>query len=235
MHSPNWDRLRSAAEQATQQGDFAAAEAQWMAALEEADRFGPQDPRTSFTVDRLADILYRQQKYEEAEPLFKMSLEMRISIHGDRHLDVAASLNNLADMYVSQHRYDEAEPLQMRVLEMYESLFGQEHPGVALITTNLAITYHEQGRLEQAENLYKRAIYIKQKLYGYKHPEVDDVTQRYASLLVAANRNEEAQKLLGEIEGTVSGVWKALTQQKAQDAAKRTWTLPTRKDNTKDK
>ena len=58
--------------------------------------------------------LYQQGRYSEAEPLYRESLTIRREQLGERHSDVATSLNNLAELYHIQGRYSEAEPLLTR-------------------------------------------------------------------------------------------------------------------------
>jgi hypothetical protein len=49
---------------------------------------------------------------------------------GDRHPDVATSLNNLAVFYESQQRYGEAEELYVRSLEIKQQVLPNEHPSL---------------------------------------------------------------------------------------------------------
>ena len=92
-------------------------------------------------------ILYcQQEKYNQAEPLFKQSLALGQELLGENHLDVASSLNNLAEMYSSQRRYEEAEPLFKQALAMRQKLLGDHHSDVAFSLNNLAKLYRRQKR-----------------------------------------------------------------------------------------
>ncbi|MEL6763033.1 MAG: tetratricopeptide repeat protein, partial [Cyanobacteria bacterium J06607_6] len=73
-------------------------------------------------------ILYQQGRYDEAEPLYQQSLEIRLEQLGDRHPDVATSLNNLALLYKAQGHYDEAESLYQQSLNIYREQLGDRHP-----------------------------------------------------------------------------------------------------------
>jgi tetratricopeptide (TPR) repeat protein len=53
---------------------------------------------------------------------------MRKDLLGDRHPDVATSLNNLAVLYCYQNRYDEAKLLFLQSLEIREAILGSDHP-----------------------------------------------------------------------------------------------------------
>jgi tetratricopeptide (TPR) repeat protein len=76
--------------------------------------------------------------------LFLQALELWKQQLGDKHPDVATSLNNLANLYKSQGRFAEAEPLFLQALELSKRLLGQEHPNVAISLNDLALLYLEQ-------------------------------------------------------------------------------------------
>ncbi len=84
-----------------------------------------------------------QGKYEEAEPLYKRSLEITEKSLGPDHPDVATALGNLAELYRQQGRYEEAEPLYKRVLDIFQRTFPNGHPNIDACENNYA-------RLKQA-------------------------------------------------------------------------------------
>ena len=69
-----WESNNAAGVKAFQQGRYADAEKLFLAALEEAEGFGPDDPRLATSLNNLAGLYDNQGKYAEAEPLYKRSL-----------------------------------------------------------------------------------------------------------------------------------------------------------------
>ena len=62
-----WQRYMEAAGEAYQQGNYVEAEKQSLAAVQEAEKFGPDDLRLAQSLNNLA-VLYRDQgRYAEAE------------------------------------------------------------------------------------------------------------------------------------------------------------------------
>ncbi|MDO0824092.1 tetratricopeptide repeat protein, partial [Desulfosporosinus nitroreducens] len=120
--------------------------------------------------------------YEEAEPLYKRSLEIREEVLGAKHPSTANSLNNLALLYDKQGRYEEAEPLYKRSLEIREEVLGAKHPDTATSLNNLAGLYDKQGRYEEAEPLYKRSLEIREEVLGAKHPDTATSLNNLAGL-----------------------------------------------------
>ena len=111
-----WETYNDAGKEAYEQGNYTKAEKLWVAALKEAEKFGPQDPRLATGLNNLAALYRAQGKYGEAEPFYKRALAIREKVLGPDHPDVATSLNNLAGLYETQGKYGEAEPLYKRSL-----------------------------------------------------------------------------------------------------------------------
>ncbi|WP_199302249.1 tetratricopeptide repeat protein [Pseudanabaena cinerea] len=65
---------------------------------------------------------------------------------GDRHPDVATSLNNLAGLRYNQNRYDESESLFLQALEICESVLGSNHPDTQNTKESLAYLRTRQGK-----------------------------------------------------------------------------------------
>lgn len=191
----DWDKSIEAGTKAYRQGRYAEAEKQLQAALKEAEKFAPNDPRLAATLNDLGLLDQAEGKYGQAETLFKRSLATRERVLGLVHPDVAASLNNLAELYRAKGRYDEAEPLYMRSLAIWEKTLGPEHPDVATSLNNLAELYHAETMYSDAEPLYKRSLTIWEKALGRDHPAVADTLENYAELLRTTGRNAEAETL----------------------------------------
>ena len=137
----SWHTCMNAANNAYKKGAYDYAERMFRAALNEAEDFGPDDPRLAKNMNNLALVYYAQGKYAEAELLFERSLALWKKVMGRDHPDVATSLNNLAGLYDAQGKYAEAVPLHKLSLAMREKLFGRDHPDVAESLNDLARLY----------------------------------------------------------------------------------------------
>ncbi len=177
-----WETQLAAGDKAYQQGNYPEAEKRLVAALEEAEGLGPQDPRLATTLNYLGLVYDAQGKYAEAEPLYKRSLAILENALGPEHPDVAKSLNNLAELYRAQGHYAEAEPLYQRSLAIWEKALGPKHPDVAKSLNNLALLYEALGRYTEAEPLYQRSLAITEKALGPEHPDVATSLNNLAEL-----------------------------------------------------
>ena len=115
------------ANKTNQQDRYADVEKSLQAALKEAERFRPQDPRTATNLNNLALIYYIRGRYSEAEPLYRRSLAILEKTQGSEHLDVATTLNNIVELYKAQGKYAEAEPFLARARSIREKS-ARENP-----------------------------------------------------------------------------------------------------------
>jgi len=191
----SWESLMSAGLAAYQQGDYAAAEDHWTAALKIAEGFGAGDPRVATSLNNLGALYQDQGRYAEAEPLHQRSLAIWEKVLGAEHPQVATTLNHLALLNQAQGSYAEAEPLYRRSLAILEKALGPEQPDVAASLNNLALLYHDQGRYGEAEPLYQRSLAIREKVLGPEHLDVATSLNNLAALYDAQGRYAEAEPL----------------------------------------
>ncbi len=123
-----WDHYRTAAVKATERENYFLAQALWLAALDEAKDYRFDDPRLNLTLESLAEVYWKQLKYDKAEPLCKRLLQIWEKVLGPDHADVATAANNLAMLCERQGKHVEAAILYQQVLGINEKLLGANHP-----------------------------------------------------------------------------------------------------------
>ena len=57
--------------------------------------------------------------------MYERSLEIRKSVYGEHHPDVATSYNNIGYVYYAQGDYSRALEMYEQALEIYESVYGK--------------------------------------------------------------------------------------------------------------
>ena len=85
---------------------------------------------------------------------------------GERHLDVAESLDNLAELYLGRGRSVEAEPLLLEALDIRREQLEERHLDVAESLDNLGRLYVSQDRYNEAEPLLRQALEIRREQLG---------------------------------------------------------------------
>ena len=122
-----WESNNAAGVKALQQGRYADAEKLLLAAVEEAEGFGPQDPRLATSLNNMAELYRAQGKYAEAEPLYKRSLAIREKTLGPEHPDVAQGLENYAALLRKTNREAEAVGMEARA-KVIRAKHARENP-----------------------------------------------------------------------------------------------------------
>jgi hypothetical protein len=195
-----WESHNEAGRRAFRQGDHAAAEQEFIAAIREGNALGENDARLAASLAGLAQIKSLQRDFQQAEALFKRALAIRERALGDKHPDVAATLNSLARLYFHSNDHVAAAPLLMRLLAIKQEALGAHHPEVAVILTSLAKVRLAEHQYEDAEQLARRALLIREEIHKPTDPAVAMSLDTLADILAARGQLEEEQRLRKRIE-----------------------------------
>ena len=118
------------------------------------------DEPTAEELTAQAFELYGMGDFAGAEALIQQTLERVRAEHGDRHPDVANTLNNLAAIKQSTGDFDGARPLYESSLEILTEALGETHEDVSNALHNLAALHLVEGDFEGARSLFERSIEI---------------------------------------------------------------------------
>jgi tetratricopeptide (TPR) repeat protein len=143
---------------------------QALAAIQLAADYGIKSETSALLFNQTGYYFNQKGLYSEAEPLSHQALALYRELLGERHPQVATSLNNLAELYRVQGRYAEAEPLYIQALELRRELLSERHPDVAGSLFNLGALRYNQGRYPEALDLFLEAETIFLTTLGADHP-----------------------------------------------------------------
>jgi tetratricopeptide (TPR) repeat protein len=141
----------------------AAAEPVLQAALIEAEKFGPEDPRVAVTLHDLANLNAVAGNGDRAEEQYRRAIGILEKLRGPDHLQVALVRLGLADLYAAQTRVAQAEPLYQGCLAAFEKAGGPDHPAVATVLERYADLLSRVKRDDEAGRLAERARTIRAK------------------------------------------------------------------------
>ena len=149
------------------QGKFRRAKDLHEGALALLESLNPGNPTSEIadSLNKLGNVFYSLEQFEEAKNYYCRSLAMRENIFGSEHATVAASLNNLGCVYTALGNHQIAEDYYQRSLTLEEKICGKLHPHVADCLCNLGIVYSELGASEKAIQYHNRALEMRKQLY----------------------------------------------------------------------
>src|SRR5205807_7958469 len=115
-----WEQHLAKARSLRARAMYKEAEQEYLAAVKEAEAFGPEDPRLARSWNNLAANYQDQGRYLEAEALYRRAIAQWERTLGPEHEDVGACLNNLAVVERALGREKEAESLYLRAIAIRE-------------------------------------------------------------------------------------------------------------------
>ena len=110
--------------------------------------------------------------YDKAMMLYQRALNITKTEYGEKHPDVAISLNNIGLVYSDRGDYGKALEYHDEALKIWTELFGQTHPGVAAPLSNIGSVYYDRGDYGKALEYFDEALKIRTELFGQTHPDV---------------------------------------------------------------
>lgn len=158
-----WENSRAQGEAAVVEEDWPKAEFFWQAAVRAAESFPIRDPRLCKSLESLAEVYWKQAKYNMAEPLSRRVLGIYEAVLGKNHPDVGFVANNLGMLYHAQGNLKTAATLYERALPLLVAKLGAQHPSVFNLETNLKNVLMALGRTEDAEAVKLKLSAAQQK------------------------------------------------------------------------
>ncbi|MBI4533915.1 MAG: tetratricopeptide repeat protein [Candidatus Melainabacteria bacterium] len=165
------------------------------------------------SLNNLADLYRAQDRYAEAEALYRQALVNAEKSLDSGHHAMIITLNNLGDLSTDQGKADEAEHFYEQALALTlkvpatstqdpgalsksnEELLTQASPDKATSLNNLADLKRSQGKLSEAEKLYKAALAADEKSLGPEHPALAITLNNLADLYAAQDNQRQANLL----------------------------------------
>jgi tetratricopeptide (TPR) repeat protein len=183
-------------------GDYARAATRFIQAIHQIEAY----PRTNRRLLArsycdLAEALYHQNRFAEAEPLAKWALTVRDADKNsspDAHFDC---LFTLGAIHSEQKHYSDAAPLFERALALQERQLPVGHVNTLFTLSRLATAYTELGKYRQAESMYLRVLAIHERKTPDENPDLAEAAENYAALLRRMDRAPEAQQWLERAAG----------------------------------
>lgn len=119
--------------------------------------------------DAIADLLFAQGKYGDAEKLFRSVIEVRSRVLGPEHPETLASRHRLIYALNEEEKHAEAEAEARQVVALREKILGFEHLDTLLSRYNLANALYHEGKNPEAERLYREVLKLDETVIGPEH------------------------------------------------------------------
>ncbi len=128
---------------------------------------------------------FNEQRYPEAEQLFRQSLQGREKVLGKEDVDTLDSKYRLALTLCRQQKYPEAVQLYRQSVQGREKVLDTKDVDTLDSKYWLAITLYKQQKYPEAEQLLRQSIQEREKVLGTEHKDTIDSKLLLQELLLA--------------------------------------------------
>ena len=125
-----------------------------------------------------ARVLFRQKRYDEAEPLARWALAVRESVPGKNSKALTENLLLLAQIHRAQHQNAKAQAVLERAVTVQEKAVGAGHSDLVATLEELADVHAAQGKLDEAAARYRRALAIREANHDANLKKAQDLEKR---------------------------------------------------------
>ncbi len=181
-----------------EQGDYRQAEELTLRALgmqAGASTLAASAQRAT-NLSKLATILIRQERYDEAELHLRQALVLRTELVGPEDWSLAQLYNNLALVAYERGDYAAAADGFEEALSLARSHFDGDHPWIASMLNNIGGLYWTLERYDKAAPYLREAAAIRQRILPPDHPEVATSMGNLAEVETQLGNLDAAEALL---------------------------------------
>lgn len=136
--------------------------------------------------------------YSQAESLLRSALEKRVALYGEKHLEVARSMDRLGEVLKLRAEYEASEEMYRDALAQRREMLGNENTDTAKTIYELADLLGRKGEFTEAEQLFRESLDLRRKLTGETSPEVAQSLEGLGLNQFDQGDYEESVRLLRE-------------------------------------
>lgn len=159
---------------------------------------GNDHPDLAYSANNIAAMLHVQGRFDEAEPYYRESREIRRRALGEDHHMYCNTSSNLALLLIDKGVLEEAETILTNVLETYGRTLPFDHESNALARLNMALLLLKKGEPKLAEPFARDALGIQMKKLPAGSWRIAVSQSVLGESLAGQKRFEVAEKLLTE-------------------------------------
>jgi serine/threonine-protein kinase len=162
---------------------------------------GDDDPDTARSLAALADVLYSEEKSQEAESLYVRALRIYRKQSDNPSFDprwYAAAAADMGLLLSQKGNIEEAEALWQEVFALGPKLKGNDRAPIAIVKADLAMVNSERGDLDRAEALLRESWDEFKSLPSGERYELAVTLTELGNILTAKGELDEAEPLLHE-------------------------------------
>lgn len=155
---------------------------------------GADDPLTSEALSHLANLLKKDGRLNEAEPVYARKLARLVDKYGEDSLFVAEARTHLASLQMQLGRMEEAEVQHRKAVAAAQSSLGDGHEGNCFYLTHLASCLHAVRKTPEATTLMDKVVRLLRDHDQQDVSHLGFVLRRQAQFFLETRQLDKARK-----------------------------------------
>jgi tetratricopeptide (TPR) repeat protein len=156
----------------------------------------PDDPDLLYTLNSLGLVLENENRWPEAESVWRESLDGWRKRAGDGDMKTEYAMYNLTLSLEAQNKWPEAETLRRSELTSLRKRVGNDDPQTLYAMGHLATVLDSEEKWPEAESLYREELTEWRKLNGNEDKEALDTMDNLLSDLESEKKWADAETVL---------------------------------------
>lgn len=209
----SYEDFRHAGLEALAEGNYKQAETNMLAAVQQAELFGPKDIRLAQSLRTLADFYKLRSQIDKATPYYERALRTQEFALGADSPEVIASVVSLIHFRIAQNELAKADKLtgklvgfaSKKVADAPKALANPDpraksatltkYVDLASALDSVGTTYRLRGNQTLAEPLLKYSLALREKTLTPGHLALARAYGNLGSVYLSQHKNQEAEYL----------------------------------------
>jgi tetratricopeptide (TPR) repeat protein len=192
----NWAKDSQAGKSAASKGDYQTAVRFHSRALQEAVRFGDNDPRLIQSLNNLGDAFEHERRLGEAQITYIAALKREQKLFGPDSMSLVPTLDSINRVTCADGRCGSALPYLKQLLSIRKKNLGPFDRDSLATMQMLAETYEKEGKLDQALKCFEEKTAIVKTHFASDDLVVLNCSANLARVLIKRKEYGKAEKLL---------------------------------------
>ena len=184
---------------AFQKGDYQMAVRYYSRALQEAVRFGDQDPRVIQSLNNLADAFGQEQRLQEAQITYKAVLIRQQRLFGSDSMTLVPTLNNIVRVTCADGKCGSTLPYLQQLLSIRNKNLGPSHRDSLVTLQLIGEAYEKEGKLDKALKYFQEEASIAKRYLGGENLTTLNSSANVARIMIKRKQYAAAERILKDM------------------------------------
>lgn len=155
------------------------------------------------SLERMGELMFKREEYDEAERLYEQSIEAWKRILNDRHPDLSRIHLKIADLKIEQKRWDEAETQAQTAKEFYIPYDETMVSNYIRALGKLLLIYQKSGQSDKHAQIEQQLKSIQQEALGTEDWGSCSCLEAMGETLASVGQHKEAERCFRKLHQIV--------------------------------